>query len=682
MGAQPLPYEAFGSWILFRKLEDGALSELWRAGKIEGEAVVGTYALRRFRHGDPQALRQSALAARGVVRQIEGTSVVREAVTDVAESTPFVAHAYEGGRSLRGILDRATDPAAPHPLPIDQALAIAERITASAQYLQGIKLQGNRLIHGALIPQTIWITEDGEVRVAGQQMAKGILASLTDPAVREEIGPYVAPEVAASGQPTAAGDIYSIGALLYLMLTGTAPPVGSEPSALEGALASATLAFDEEPLPDDIKPILQRSLQADPGRRFASFDELHQSLAKLVASGRYAPTTFNLAFYLHTLLKREMEEETQERKKEESFAAVPYVHRPKEPVPPAPADAPQRAAVMSAAAASPLSAPGRKSKRIPPIAAGVILALAAGAGAFWLVQSRRDATEAAAQTLASTTSIASAPEPPAETPMLVAVADQEFATETVVTTTASDTAQAAAQEEARRKAFEAEVNRRLREEVSRLQADYERQLAAERAKSAPRQEPSRPELARETPASQQAATPAPATTTSAPEQRLDADRLNQQRLDQIERARTETAGSAPPTTTIQPSEVPAVSTAAATTTQPAPAEVPPPAPAVREGDLIELGALDRQPSVTRSARPEYPALARRQRIEATLILSVLVSENGDVLEAKILRGDSRRLGFDEAALRGARELKFTPPMKDGQRVRTWIAFPVRFELPR
>lgn len=679
MGDQPLPYEAFGSWILFRKLEKGALSELWRAGRIDGQALGGTYALRRFHGGDQHALRQSALAARGVVRQIEGTTVAREPVTDVIESTPFVAHAWEGGRSLRGLLDRATDPAAPHPLPVDQALAIAERLAASMQHLHGIKLNGQRLIHGALIPELIWITEEGEVRLAGHQMAKGIRASLADPAVRGEIGPYFAPEMAQGGAPSPAEDIYSIGALLYLMLAGAAPPDGKDGSALGEAIASATLAFDEEPIPDDIRPILERSLSSDPAGRFASFEELHKALSALVAGGRYAPTTFNLAFYLHTLLRREMEEERQEREKEQNVPVAPYLARQSERTHTGTAAA---RPVAAASAASPISSPERETKRLPLIAAGVVvLVAAAAAGGYWMLQSRRTAPSAAAQTPAPTSSIASAAEAP-ETPMLVAVAEPDLESEAAETITAPDTAAAAAaDEQARRRAFEEEVNRRLREEVTRLQADYERQLAAERAKAAPQQDPPpRSQPVRESTPPPQAARPVP---TATAEQSLDPDRLNQERLNEIERARTETMPAAPTSTLPpEPSAEPSVKSPVVATATQAREPEPPPAPVVREGDLIELGALDQQPSVTRSAKPDYPPLARRQRLEATLILSVLVSENGEVLDVRVLRGDSRRLGFDEAAVRAARSLRFTSPMKDGQRVRTWIAFPVRFELPK
>jgi protein TonB len=75
----------------------------------------------------------------------------------------------------------------------------------------------------------------------------------------------------------------------------------------------------------------------------------------------------------------------------------------------------------------------------------------------------------------------------------------------------------------------------------------------------------------------------------------------------------------------------------------------------------------------------YPPMATRQRAQASLILTVLVSETGDVLDVKILRGDSR-FGFNDEAIRALRATKFRPAMKDGKPVKTWIPQPVDFRL--
>lgn len=663
-----------GNYILFKQLEVDALSELWRAGRLDDGKVSEIVTLRRFRGGDARALRAAAGEAKGVVGQIQGSAVVRGQRITTAEGHVLLEHEYSGGRSLQGILERATSGEnGPHPIPVDQALAIAERLAASAEALQQVRLENSRLVHGAIVPQFVWITEDGEVRLAGHLLAKGILASLKDQEIRTEIAPFIAPELRTSSIPTASGDLYSIGAILFLTLTGSAPPA----QKAEGALDEARLMFDDEPIPTDLMPILRRTLATDPAQRFGSITELHQSIQKLVAGGLYAPTTFNLAFYLHTLLKREMEIEAGERKAEAAVDIASLMEQKR--VEERAAVEPRLAAEDSSAPRpapirSPLSggrSPEESRSKLPLIAAAIVVLALLGGGGFWLMKSKSKVP--AAQAASAPVEMASAAM--IDAPIVTAVAEPTEEDILVPDPAATTSEAAAGEEEERRKAFEEEVNRRLREEVTRLQSDYERQIAAERAKIVAERQP---QAVPQTPArtAEQPPAAAAATETKAAEPRLDADSLNQQRLQQIETARESETG---PTET---ATAPVSQTQTAPVSAPVPAVAPPPPPAVRQGDLIDLATLDKPPALVKSVPPTYPPIARKQRLEATVIISALISENGDVLEARVLRGDPRGIGFDEAALAAAKASKFSPPMKDGQRVRTWLAYPYRFQLSR
>ena len=76
--------------------------------------------------------------------------------------------------------------------------------------------------------------------------------------------------------------------------------------------------------------------------------------------------------------------------------------------------------------------------------------------------------------------------------------------------------------------------------------------------------------------------------------------------------------------------------------------------------------------------PAYPPLAAQQHAEAIVILSTLISENGDVTDVKVLRGDPR-FGFNDSAVRAMRAVRFTPPIKDGKRVKTWRPQTITFK---
>jgi protein TonB len=107
----------------------------------------------------------------------------------------------------------------------------------------------------------------------------------------------------------------------------------------------------------------------------------------------------------------------------------------------------------------------------------------------------------------------------------------------------------------------------------------------------------------------------------------------------------------------------------------------PAAPRVREGDLVVAGTDGLVPArVLRRGSVPYPALAKQQRVQGTVIMSVLVSEAGRVLDVKVLRGVNRPVGLNEAAVEIMRRSEFSTPMKDGVRVKAWTTVPVDFKL--
>jgi protein TonB len=231
------------------------------------------------------------------------------------------------------------------------------------------------------------------------------------------------------------------------------------------------------------------------------------------------------------------------------------------------------------------------------------------------------------------------------------------------TTTAAEpapTTQTAIDEAARKKAFEDAVRQKLREEMLKLQSEYTRSLQQQQSKSAP---------------VQTASLSAPVQTPLVEEP--SAAQLDQQRresLRALEPAATTTTQAPAPQP--QPAAVLTQTTAPAVSTQPPPAVVE--APVVREGDIIDFGELDAPVTVVRTVKPVYPPIAVRQRIEANVLLTALISETGDVLEVKVLRGDPR-FGFNDSAMASVRKWKYTGPRKDGKRVRTWVPQIIQFK---
>jgi TonB family protein len=616
MAAKHRPYEQFGTFILFKKLDTDSLGELWRSAHIEGSGLGPMLALRRMSGGNRAALSQSAAEASQLVPLLSGTTFAKEQIIDTANGIPFVAHEYSGGRSLRHIVDRARGDGGttPNPVPLDQAIVIAEKIALSLSTTADLRYLGNRLAHGALIPQFVWITDEGEIRVAGQQLGKGIIASLTDAKVASELGRYFPAEYRSSGEISKTTDVYSLGAIIYLLVTGNEPPDAVTASAFTQTIRAAR-TFAGQPLPDDLRTIMEKSLAIDPNARYASIGDMKQVLSALVHGGNYSASTFNLAFYMSNLLKKELEGEPLEIEKEQKVNVAAYA------IAPVAAPAPRSADIVSA---------GEPSKsRVPLFAIAAAVLVAASLGAYFYLKPKPPAA------------VVQAPAPPPK-PKIISV--PVIAAVPASTATVDPSAQ--------KKAFEAAVEQKMQEEMMKLQSDMNRQLKQQQSRNAPVQTASMIAPAQVAP----------------PDDRGAAAALDQRRLtSRQEVPATQTVAQAPALTQSQPAVV---------------APVPQPqiaAVTIHEGDVVDVTELDKLPEPLSVIHPFYPPLAAQQRAAATIIITALISENGDVTEVKILRGDAR-FGFNESAIRAMRAVRFTPPMKDGKRVKTWRPQSITFKM--
>jgi TonB family protein len=241
--------------------------------------------------------------------------------------------------------------------------------------------------------------------------------------------------------------------------------------------------------------------------------------------------------------------------------------------------------------------------------------------------------------------------PPAPAPQPAVAPSTTEAPAATATTASVDPAE-------EKKAFEAAVNQKLQQEMAKLQAQFNKQLTT----------PKKPGRA-----------PAPVLTASIAPQREpqvaddrapSAAALDERRL----AAQQQVAPMQAPI----PAPAPVTQTAAVQQPEPQPV-APPPAPAVKEGDLVAFDEVDVRPQVVSRPQLTYPPMAIRQKVQSTLILSVLVSETGEVQDVRILKGDPR-FGFNDEALRLLRGTRFRPAMKDGKRVKTWLPQPVEFKL--
>jgi TonB family protein len=136
-----------------------------------------------------------------------------------------------------------------------------------------------------------------------------------------------------------------------------------------------------------------------------------------------------------------------------------------------------------------------------------------------------------------------------------------------------------------------------------------------------------------------------------------------------------TAPPEPEPTQVPPTPVPTAAAPAVAAPKAPPTPVP-----VQVGDLVEAGPDVVPPQAISKTPPTYPALAARQRLAGVVTMDVLVDENGNVQDVKVVKGIKPDLGLDAAAVSAVKTWRFRPATKNGVRVKVHIALTTTFKL--
>lgn len=95
-------------------------------------------------------------------------------------------------------------------------------------------------------------------------------------------------------------------------------------------------------------------------------------------------------------------------------------------------------------------------------------------------------------------------------------------------------------------------------------------------------------------------------------------------------------------------------------------------------DTFDVSELEKRPEVVSQVAPAYPAELRKARIEGTVTLVFLLTEDGRVEDPRV--ENASRPEFEKPALEAVRRWRFKPGMKNGAAVKTHMRLPMRFRV--
>ncbi len=247
----------------------GGMADVYKAHDMILDRMVAVKILHAQLAGDEEFLEKFRLEAKGAAR-LSHPNIV--GIYDVGqdEEQHYIVMEYIAGETLKKKVQREGC------LSVEEALRIAKEIARALR-----EAHANNLVHCDIKPHNILVTPDGRVKVADFGIARAVTSS-TMTYNGNVVGSvhYFSPEQAKGTKVTPKSDIYSLGVVLYELLTGELPFTG------ETTVSIALKHLQEEPkpicqhnhkLPPMVEAIVQKAMAKEPENRPSS-DELIEDI--------------------------------------------------------------------------------------------------------------------------------------------------------------------------------------------------------------------------------------------------------------------------------------------------------------------------------------------------------------------------------------------------------------------
>jgi tetratricopeptide (TPR) repeat protein len=196
------------------------------------------------------------------------------------EGQPYIVIPVMPGGDVESLIEKAPE----HRLPIGQAIGIAKAVCRGLQYAHA-----KGVVHRDIKPGNVWLSSDGTPKVGDFGLALAVdLSRLTDETMMVGTYYYMPPEQATGGEITAKADLYSLGAMLYEMVTGKPPSTGDDMVAVVGQHINTppvSPSWYRPDLPPPLSALIMKLLEKDPNKRPASAKGVLETL-ETIESGR------------------------------------------------------------------------------------------------------------------------------------------------------------------------------------------------------------------------------------------------------------------------------------------------------------------------------------------------------------------------------------------------------------
>jgi len=254
-------------------VDHGGMSSVYRGHDRLLERTVALKVLHAHFGDDPEYVERFRREARAVA-QLSHPNIVTVIDRGSSDGHQFIVFEYVEGENLKQLVERSG------PLSVDRTIELGIQIADALAFAHA-----HELVHRDVKPQNVLIDAAGDAKVTDFGIARSldVERGVTQTGTVLGTSNYLSPEQAAGEPVTPATDIYSLGVVLYELLTGEVPFRGDNlvVVAMKHVTEHPPSLLDQRAdVPPRLARAVERALEKDPGRRFASMDAFANELRR------------------------------------------------------------------------------------------------------------------------------------------------------------------------------------------------------------------------------------------------------------------------------------------------------------------------------------------------------------------------------------------------------------------
>ncbi len=249
----------------------GGMSSVYRAHDRLLDRMVALKVLHEHYRADPEYVERFRREARSVA-VLSHPNIVTVIDRGEQDNAQFIVFEYVGGENLKRLIERE------RPLPVATALSLATQVARGLSFAHR-----NGLVHRDVKPQNVLLNGDGQAKVTDFGIARAIdlPRGMTQTGTVLGTSDYIAPEQAQGQRVDEQTDVYSLGVVLYELLTGEVPFPG------ENFVAVAMRHINDPPpsvravrpdVPPRVDAAVQRAMAKRPSDRFPTMADFGREL--------------------------------------------------------------------------------------------------------------------------------------------------------------------------------------------------------------------------------------------------------------------------------------------------------------------------------------------------------------------------------------------------------------------